>query len=203
MANFDPKRFASLSDFTATNIISSVIEVEGGYSNNKLDAGGETMYGITKDTARLYGYAGSMAELTKRTAYDIYYNAYWKKNHCDELAEVHPLIAFHVFDLAVNGGSARAGQHLQRLLNVSNRHGKDYADIATDGSIGPGTVRALQDFARRNGPQGVKNFVITLIGMQANFYISITENKASNEEFMNGWMARAGSKLLLAAKFLS
>ena len=199
---FSTNNFRSLADFTDTNIIASIIEVEGGYVNNKDDRGGETNFGITKDTARANGYMGDMRSMNKKDAYDIYYKAYWQKNRCPELAEIHPLLAFHVFDLAVNGGSGRAGQHLQRLLNVSNRKGQDYADIGADGVIGNGTLRALDAFVRRNGEEGLRNFIITLVGMQANFYISITENRPDNETFMNGWMARAASKLLLVSEFL-
>ena len=199
---FSTNNFRSLADFTDTNIIASIIEVEGGYVNNKDDRGGETNFGITKDTARANGYMGDMRSMTKKDAYDIYYKAYWQKYKCPELAQIHPLLAFHVFDLAVHGGSGRAGQHLQRLLNVSNRKGQDYADIGADGVIGNGTLRALDAFVRRNGQEGLRNFIITLVGMQANFYISITENRPDNETFMNGWMARAASKLLLVGEFL-
>lgn len=199
---FNLNNFRSLADFTDTNIIASVIEVEGGYANIKDDRGGETNFGITKDTARANGYMGDMRSMTKKDAYDIYHKAFWQKNKCPELAQIHPLLAFHVFDLAVNGGSGRAGQHLQRLLNVSNRKGQDYADIGADGVIGNGTLRALDAFVRRNGQEGLRNFIITLVGMQANFYISITENRPDNETFMNGWMARAASKLLLVSEFL-
>ena len=101
---FSTNNFRSLADFTDTNIIASIIEVEGGYVNNKDDRGGETNFGITKDTARANGYMGDMRSMTKKDAYDIYYKAYWQKNKCPELAEIHPLLAFHVFDLAVNGG---------------------------------------------------------------------------------------------------
>lgn len=200
--SFNLAKFKTLGDFTPTNIISEVIEVEGGYVNNPNDRGGETNYGITKAVAVANGYAGAMRELTKAKAYDIYYNVYWKKNRCDELMQIHPLLAFHVFDMAVNSGSGAVIKHVQRLLNVVNRGGKDYADVSVDGAIGPGTVRAIQDFVKRNGQTGLRYFIINLIAMQSNFYISITENRPQNEAFTNGWLSRAASKLEIAARLV-
>ena len=43
--------------FTALELI------EGGYSNDPQDPGGETMYGITARLARAYGYTGAMRDL--------------------------------------------------------------------------------------------------------------------------------------------
>ena len=61
---------------TIDEIINEIIRVEGGYSNDKNDAGGETMYGITVAVARANGYAGNMKDMPRKVAYDIYYNQY-------------------------------------------------------------------------------------------------------------------------------
>ena len=44
-------------------IFDYLLKVEGGYSNDKYDAGGETKYGITEEDARKYGYKGRMRDL--------------------------------------------------------------------------------------------------------------------------------------------
>lgn len=46
-------------------IFSFMLAVEGEYSNDKNDKGGETTWGVTKDEARRNGYYGSMKNLTK------------------------------------------------------------------------------------------------------------------------------------------
>ena len=53
---------------------------EGGYSNRKDDLGGETMFGITKSTAKANGYAGDMRKLTEQQAIKIYKDAFWYKS---------------------------------------------------------------------------------------------------------------------------
>ncbi len=207
--SFDLNRFNTLADFTAENIISAVIEVEGGYTNNPNDRGGETIYGITRSVAEnhkhlwsKYNFNGNMKDMPKALAYDIYYQSYWRRTFCPQLSQIHPLIAFHVFDLAVNGGSGSVVKQLQRLLNVLNRQGRDYPDLVVDGIIGQRTVDALSAFVKRNGHQGLRNFIIGLGMLQGAFYINITENRQQNEVFMNGWLNRATGKMDIIYKFL-
>jgi hypothetical protein len=46
-------------------ILGGVYAVEGGYSNNKKDPGGATMYGVTEEVARANGYRGDMRRFPK------------------------------------------------------------------------------------------------------------------------------------------
>lgn len=208
---FDLKKFNSLSDFTRDAIISEIVIVEGGYVNDPNDRGGETIYGITKAVAynasskalwAKHGWNGNMRTMPKSLAIDIYINQYWKPIKGDDLHAIHPLLALHVFDLAVNAGVGAVGKHLQRQLNVLNRIAKDYPDISVDGQIGAKTIDALKAFAKRNGPTGVANFILTMGMQQGDFYIRCAENRTANESFMNGWMMRAANKMRLFCKFL-
>ena len=52
-------------------VIDGILSIEGGYSNNPADRGGETNWGITKATARANGYQGEMKALTREEAYAI------------------------------------------------------------------------------------------------------------------------------------
>ena len=101
---------------------------EGGYSNNPVDPGGETMYGVTFRVARAYGYTGAMKDLPWQTAMDIYAKNYWAPIKADQLPDA---LRFHVFDAAVNSGPGQAVKWLQRA-----------AGVAQDGLIGPQTISA-------------------------------------------------------------
>lgn len=55
-------------------VIDGILSIEGGYSNNPDDRGGETNWGITKATARANGYQGEMKALSREEAYAILEN---------------------------------------------------------------------------------------------------------------------------------
>lgn len=99
---------------------------EGSYSNHPNDPGGETMWGVTANVARQYGYAGAMRDLPQELAKKIYRAAYWDKVCADDLP---PAVRYAVFDAAVNSGAGQAARWLQRALGV-----------ADDGKIGPITI---------------------------------------------------------------
>ena len=101
-----------------------VLAKEGGYSNNPMDPGGETKYGISK---RAFP-AIDIARLTLEEAGKIYKRAYWDECNCDELP---PPWDFAVFDCAVNQGPMKAKRMAQMALGVS-----------VDGKIGPKTISA-------------------------------------------------------------
>ena len=46
-------------------IFDYLLKVEGGYSDDKHDKGGETTWGVTKEEARKNGYNGPMKNLTQ------------------------------------------------------------------------------------------------------------------------------------------
>lgn len=106
-----------------------LIAHEGGYVNHPDDPGGETNWGITARTARANGYTGSMRELTRRQAREIYRVAYWGRARADDY---DPAIGFQLFDAAVNHGIGNAIRFLQRAVGV-----------ADDGIVGPQTVAAI------------------------------------------------------------
>lgn len=101
---------------------------EGGYVDHPKDPGGATNYGITQRVARSHGYQGDMRNLPLSTAVSIYRSDYWAPIKADQLPEG---LRFHVFDAAVNSGSAQAIKWLQRAAGVEQ-----------DGVIGPRTLSA-------------------------------------------------------------
>jgi lysozyme family protein len=104
-----------------------LLEHEGGYSDNPHDAGGKTRYGVTEKVARTFGYQGDMRSMPIEKAKDIYREQYWKSGY-DQLPFI---IAFNVFDGAVNSGSGRSIRWLQEAVAVE-----------TDGVFGKATLAA-------------------------------------------------------------
>lgn len=102
-----------------------VLDQEGGYSNRRDDP--ETNFGITRQTARAYGYYGSMRNIRMELVRRIYRQGYWDRCCCEDLP-AHPL-RLVVFDAAVNSGPGQSLKWLQAELGVK-----------VDGVIGPVTL---------------------------------------------------------------
>lgn len=100
---------------------------EGGYSNNPVDPGGETNWGITIAVAREDGYVGAMKDMDQSVAKMIYARKYW----LPEFDQLPYPVAFQIFDAAVNSGVGQAVRWLQRSVGT-----------ADDGKIGPVTLAA-------------------------------------------------------------
>lgn len=185
------------TEFTKDNIINGIIKLEGGYTNNSKDLGGETNLGITyavanKSTTKkrlvAMGWDGKMSNLTKPMAFVVYEIEYWNKLNLDAIFAISPFLADKLFDQAVNCGPARAGKWLQRALNAFNRGQKDYKDITPDGGIGEKTLTALNELIKKRTRAGAVTVLLqAIIAMQGNHYITIGEEREANEEFMYGW----------------
>lgn len=168
-----------------TGVINEIIHVEGGYVNDPADSGGETNFGITVAVARNHGYNGPMVDMPREVAFDIYSAKYWDAVEGDRLAELSENVAEEVVDTSVNMGAGRAGEFLQRSLNVLNSEAKLYADLTVDGDIGPATLRALGGYlATRDDDALVK----ALNCLQGAFYIELAERREKDERFVYGWL---------------
>lgn len=115
------------------------VGVEGGYSAEPADKGnwanGElrgTKFGIS---AAAYPTL-DIKNLTVAEAKQIYWRDYWSKIQGEALP---PVVAFVVFDSAVNSGVARASEWLQRA-----------AGVPADGVIGPATIAATARASQRD-----------------------------------------------------
>lgn len=167
--------------------IDGIIAVEGGYVNDPNDSGGETNYGITIKVARENGYFGNMKDMPREVAVRIYETRYWDINRLSEIEMLSPRIAEELADTGVNMGVGRAGVFLQRSLNVLNQMGTHYPDIATDGKIGPGTIKALKDFLARRGKEGETVLYRMLNCLQGAGYVELAEKRVKDETFIFGW----------------
>lgn len=167
--------------------IDAVISREGGYSDHPADRGGKTRWGITEAVARQNGYAGDMRALPRQLARDIYLRRYWIEPGFAAIEPLSMRIAEECFDTGVNMGPGVAAAMLQRALNVFNRQGQDYPDVAVDGRIGPATLAALTAFLRIRGAQGETALLRALNCLQGTRYIEIMERNPGNEAFALGW----------------
>ena len=170
-------------------MIDHLIGVEGRYSFNVNDAGGETMWGITARVARANGYTNAMISMTKETAAEIYLRQYFIAPGFDKVFLISPSIAEELFDTGVNMGVGMASKFLQRCLNVLNKsHGTPlFPELVPDGGLGDKSINALNTFLRARGAQGEVVLLRMLNALQGARYIEITENRVQNEEFIYGW----------------
>ena len=150
-------------DFKAA--LKRVLKHEGGYVNHPSDPGGETNYGITKNTARSYGYNGSMKTIPMDVVERIYKAMYWDAMSCDNFPFA---VAFQLFDAAVNHGLLNARKLTQRAVNVKD-----------DGIIGSISLAAI-----RKTPQLL--FVNSFMAERISFYTKIS----TFSTFGKGWMNR-------------
>jgi lysozyme family protein len=170
------------------SIIDGVITREGGYVNDPRDAGGETNWGITKAVARTNGWAGPMRDLPRQKAFDIYWNRYVREPKFDHIALLSAPIAAECIDTGVNMGPSWGAIFLQRSLNGLNNQGKLFADIAVDGAVGPGTLRALTSYLKVRGGEGVTVLLRAMNCLQGARYVELAEKRGANEAFLYGWL---------------
>lgn len=164
--------------------IKEIIRIEGGYSNDKNDSGGETKYGIAKKSHPNV----DIKSLTKSDATKIYIDMYWNSVRGDDLSSISEIIANEVFDTAVNLGVHRASTILQRSLNAFNNRQEYYNDISVDGDIGNVTIVTLQAYARKRFSNGGEEVLYKILnGLQASFYIDLVERREKDEKYMFGW----------------
>ena len=145
---------------------------EGGYSNNPVDPGGETMWGVTKRVAVAHGYTGSMRDLPLPIARSIARAQYWDVYHCSEMP---PTVAFQVFDAAYNGG--HPAEWLQHA-----------AGVTADGVIGSATLAAV------NATDPDK-LVLRFDAYRLKYLANLT----AWPTFGRGWANRIANNLLRAA----
>lgn len=178
--------------------VAHTLGIEGGYSDHPADRGGKTNWGITEAVAREAGYQGAMRSMPKAVALNIYRKLYWDRIGLDWVASVDADVAGEVFDTGVNMGVGIAVKMLQRVLNVLNRQGRDYQDLAIDGVAGPRTAAAIRALYAARGRAGRAALLLYLGALQGARYVELAEGRPNNEAFVLGWakrIAEAGSML--------
>ena len=169
--------------------IDQILANEGGYSNHAADSGGETMYGITEQVAREYGYKGPMRSLPRTVAEAIYRQRFWDDLRLNDIARVSISVAAEVADTAVNIGQGTAARFLQTALNAFNLNATIYPDLLVDGVIGSKTIQALTAYLRFRGDEGETVLLRALNSLQGAYYIDLSQRRAKDEAFVYGWLS--------------
>lgn len=184
---------------------------EGGYSYHMRDLGGETWKGVSRrnwpqwegweiiDQSRknagryfpacLY-YDAELEILT----HQFYRNQFWDALNLDQIPDAE--ISSEIFDTAVNQGIRQSARYLQQALNMLNSNELHYPELKVDGSIGPKTLDAYNQFmltARmpsRTKERNIKVLLKALNGLQFMRYVEIITNNEAQEVFFYGWVQR-------------
>ncbi|CAM2143865.1 conserved protein of unknown function [Pararobbsia alpina] len=172
------------------DLIDKLLPIEGGYTDDPNDAGGETNFGITIAVARAFGYTGDMRAMPRATAVEIYRARYWTQPRFGQVSTIDPELAAMLFDIGVNMGTATGVMFLQRALNVLNKQGTAYPDIALDGGVGAMTIAALTAFKTQRGAAGLTVLRSMVNAQRSVRYIEIAEHTYTNENFEFGWQQR-------------
>jgi lysozyme family protein len=145
---------------------------EGGYVNDKQDAGGETKFGISK-----HSYPNlDIKSLTRDQARQIYFVDFWMKAKCVQINDEN--IAIKFFDLCVNMGISQAVKLIQRALRATGQN------VVEDGLIGPITLTAIN----KADPT---DLFAALKSETAGYYRLVVQANPSQQKFINGWLSRA------------
>lgn len=131
------------------------------------DKGGTTRYGIDQASHPDV----DVPSLTKESATDIYYHAYWLTSHAEEMPAG---IGEVLFDIRVNGGNGI--RWLQEAL-VHTGH-----DIVVDGIIGPKTLAAAL--------VGGRQAIISLCDRRVQYWQAIVQRDPTQEKWLDGWKNR-------------
>lgn len=173
------------------HIINDILEVETGkFTNDPKDSGGKTKWGWTEKSLRSAGWFGEVEDLTREEAFYLYYKVFVVGSGYQEVLRVNEDIAAELVDTAVNAGISTASTFLQKCLNAFNDGSALYPDIAEDGVVGRGTVRALEKFLEYRAKDGAAVMLAALNGLQTARYLELSRKYPKNERFVYGWILK-------------
>jgi lysozyme family protein len=163
--------------------VSQTLDLEGGYSNDPGDPGGETKFGITHitlDEAYRRGIVSHnvVKNLTADEAKQIYFVMYYQDVKLDLISDKY--ISATLFDCCVNMGQGAPGKIAQKALV----HLEEI--ITVDGAIGPITINLINKWGQKDR----RAFFTTINCEKYIHYKEIIANKPSQAQWARGWMHR-------------
>jgi len=160
-------------------IITTIIETEGGYNDVPGDDGGPTNFGITLDTLSAWRKAACTAEdvrhLSATEARAIYEQEYVRGPGFDRIAS--EALRYTLVDYGVNSGQETAIMALQKVLGVT-----------VDGKLGPKTEAAA------NLTDG-RRLSLKVLANRARLLGQLITKKPIKAKFAAGWMDRVATQM--------
>jgi len=142
----------------------AVTAIEGLYSNNPKDAGGETYLGISRrnwpkwpgwgliDAAKPFKRpSAALQDGLQFLVESLYWHEFWVKQRCPEIERLGEGVAEELFEASVNCGGSNGVKFLQRGLNRLSGAGTRWPRLVDDGVLGPVTMGALKSCLARPG----------------------------------------------------
>lgn len=137
-----------------------------GYVNDPDDPGGETKFGVAKNSNP----GINIKKMSWPMAKTIYQMKYWKVGKCELLPGK---LAFAHFDACVNHGPKTAIKMLQRAVGVND-----------DGALGPATLKAV------NQKLVTEDVLKLMLNERRKFFAAIVAKNPTQKKFLNGWLNR-------------
>jgi len=151
-------------------LITDLLKVEGGQTDDPTDSGGRTKFGISK---KAFPHL-NIFDITEDQARDIYKDRYFRGPGFDKLpAEIQAAM----FDYGVNSGPAIATKALQRVVGVN-----------ADGALGPMTLAQVATFPPADLLLGVTR-------ERSRMLCNLVQRRPKDVKFVEGWIMRALSFL--------
>lgn len=166
-----------MADFEQS--IGIILKHEGGFVNHPSDPGGATNRGITFNLFKQYAKSLELSDdiyslkvLTEDQAKFIYREHFWNPMRGNDI--INQNIADILFDGYVNMGG--------KAIKLMQKE----AGAEADGTIGPGSLQAINNANARILFQGYKDARIK-------FYKDLAEKKPKLQVFLKGWLNRINS----------
>lgn len=152
-----------------------IIKIEGDYENDPDDHGGETKYGISKQSYPNL----DIKNLTINQAIEIYKRDFWESNNIGWIQD--QVTANLIFRFIINSGAKTAIIILQKCLNTFV---PIIPRVNIDGILGPRTLQAI------NNVRTIR-LQDTLRVAECRYYLNLVNNNKSQEKYFKGWINRA------------
>lgn len=181
--------------------LKKILIIEGKYSNDPIDNGGETYKGIARkfhphwlgwriidNAKKLESFPGGLDKnkTLQNHVKALYKKQYWDAINGDKMPNQH--IAEEVLDAGVNIGIRRSARFLQESINLLNRNQASQEDLIIDGVIGNQSINALKKTLKLDKSN---QYVLILLNIfQGMRYINILRANPSQEKYTRGWIKR-------------